>query len=95
MLKFKLIVSYSLSIQQVRKLRVAKAYTCTQIQTQTRTDTNTHTHTHTQGLHGELSLDRHPSIIKTHTRVSAAKKGARTHQCVIYATGQVADFSLS
>ena len=42
--------------------------------------------------------------IKTHSSVSAAKKQkihetkkkyARAYQCVIYATGQVADFSLS
>ena len=33
--------------------------------------------------------------IKTHGRVSAAKKYARAHQGVIYATCQVANFSLS
>ena len=31
--------------------------------------------------------------IKTHSRVSAAKKYTRAYQCVIYVTGQVADFS--
>ena len=34
-------------------------------------------------------------IIKTHGRVSVAKKYVWAHQCVIYATGQVANFSLS
>ena len=29
--------------------------------------------------------------IKTHSRVSAAKKYVQAHQCVIYTTGQVAD----
>ena len=33
--------------------------------------------------------------IKTHSRVSVAKKDAQAHQCVIYATSQVDDFSLS
>ena len=36
-----------------------------------------------------------PLIIKTHSCVSAAKKYAQAQQCVIYTTGQVADFSLS
>ena len=33
--------------------------------------------------------------IKTHSGVSAAMKDAQAHQCAIYTTGQVADFSLS
>ena len=34
-------------------------------------------------------------LIKRHGHVSAAKKYVQTHWCIIYATGQVADFSLS
>ena len=47
---------------------------------------------HTAQIMEEL---RHTVMCQRHMTVSADKKDARAHQCVIYTTSQVANFSLS
>ena len=50
---------------------------------------------HTIKIMVRYILSKINNFIKTHSCVSVTKKDAQAHKCVIYTTGQIANFSLS